>query len=95
MKKTYCGAVGDNVLNMLIKNVAFRRATKYISDKLTFKATRQRRFDEWEKQQTYIVTIGAPNYAEKKFIKLCKECGEPFPVKKIVLQSWPKKARKA
>ena len=28
------------------------------------------------------VPVGKPNYRERKFIALCKEAGEPFPVKK-------------
>jgi len=38
-----------------------------------------------------VVTYGAPNYIEAKFVKVCKKAGEPFPVKKIQFRPFPKK----
>jgi hypothetical protein len=37
------------------------------------------------------LTIGKPNYSERKFIKQCIKAGEPFPIKKIQLKYWLKK----
>ena len=37
-----------------------------------------------------ILTIGKPNYLEREFIKKCVKAKEPFPVKKIQFQNWPK-----
>ena len=68
-----------------------RRATKYLDDHTTVKCTRQRPFDKRERQETVLVTMGKPNYAERNFIKNCKIVGEPFPVKKIQLKWWPGK----
>jgi hypothetical protein len=59
------------------------KATKYISEKLTIKATRRKKS---KKQTEIVVTIGKPNYAERKLIKLCKKAGEKFPIKKIQLK---------
>lgn len=36
-----------------------------------------------------VVTVGAPNYAGREFIKACKKAGETFPVKKIQLKYLP------
>lgn len=71
------------------------RATKYVSDKLTVKATRQTykgRIDKRARAVTMLVTVGIPNYVEREFIKKCKQAGEPFPVKKIQVK-WPKVLR--
>ena len=71
-----------------------RRATVYLDAKTTVKCTRRCRLYGRDHAQTVIVTVGRPNYAERKFTNLCKKAGEPFPVKKIQLKWWPKKARK-
>lgn len=67
-----------------------KRATKYLDDRTTVKCTRQRKFDGRDGAQTVLVTMGKPNYAERAFIKACKNAGEPFPVKKLELK-WFKK----
>jgi len=74
---------------LVIPNV--RRATAYISDKFTVKATAQRRSDKRERAVTMLVTVGAPNFVERRFIRLAKKSGEPFPIKKVQLKFWPKK----
>lgn len=71
------------VVDALMINVEAKRATAYISPTYTIKATRQHRFDKRLRQETFLITLGQPNYAERKFIKLCKKVGEPFPVKRI------------
>lgn len=67
-----------------------KRATVFLDEKTTIKCTRQRKLDKRERADTVILTIGKPNYREKEFIVKCRECGEPFPVKKIKLE-WMKK----
>lgn len=67
-----------------------RRATLYLDDKTTVKATRQSRYDARYGAETILVTVGTPNYAERKFIRLCRKAGEPLPVRKIQLKWWPK-----
>lgn len=68
-----------------------RRATLIVSPKFTLKITRHRPVDLREKNETYILTLGRPNYVERIFIKDCIAAGEPFPIKKALLQSWPRK----
>lgn len=70
-----------------------KRATLYLDDNTTVKATRPLKYDGRNRAETLVVTVGAPNYAERKFIKLCRRAGEPLPVRKLQLKWWPK-ARK-
>jgi hypothetical protein len=69
-----------------------RKATYYYSPKHVVKATAQRRPDRRAKSQTIIVTIGAPNYAERAFIKKAVKAGESFPLK-IQRREWPANAK--
>lgn len=64
------------------------KATKYLSDKLTIKATRKRYKGRIYKSENVdmVFTVGKPNYLEREFIKDCKKAGEPFPVKKVQLK---------
>jgi hypothetical protein len=64
------------------------KATKYLSDKLTIKATRKRYKGRIYKSENVdmVFTVGRPNYEEREFIKACKKSGEPMPVKKIQLR---------
>lgn len=82
--------IGQCVQDVLtIKNV--RRATAYISEKRTVKATLQRRIDKRAKSATVLVTVGAPNFLERRFIRLCKKAGMVFPLRQIQWKHWPKK----
>lgn len=74
---------------MTIKNC--RRATAYMSAKLTIKATAQRRQDKRAKSSTILVTIGRPNFIERRFIKVCQKAGMAFPLRQIQWKFWPKK----
>lgn len=84
-------AVSDCVLALMAPDIY--RATKFLSSVMVVKATRPHRFDRRSRGQTVVVTVGKPNYRERKFLKTCKKAGEPLPVKKIQLQA-TKKSRK-
>mgnify|MGYP001605604686 CR=1 FL=1 len=66
------------------------RATKYISPALVVKATRQRYkgklLTRSARQETILVTIGKPNWRERRFIRQCQQAEEPFPIRKIQLK---------
>lgn len=79
-------AIGDVVTGNNI-----RRATAYISPKLTMKATAQRRQDKRDKFATVLVTVGTPNFIERRFIRACQKSGVVFPVTGIQWKLWPKK----
>jgi hypothetical protein len=66
-----------------------RKATKYISPKLTVKACRKLfrgKMDKRSKITEIIFTVGTPNFEERKFIKDCKKAGIPLPVTKIQIK---------
>jgi len=65
--------------------VGARRATVFLSPKLTVKATRRHKMRGGECRTELVLTIGRPNYSEREYIKLCQDCGEKFPVKRIKL----------
>jgi hypothetical protein len=72
-----------------------KRATVYRSPRLVVSAQRvmfQGRIDGRDSRATIVVKIGAPNFAERKFIKACQKAGERFPVRKVQLK-FPPKAR--
>lgn len=95
MNKAYdapAEVIGDVVRTLIETQLA--KVTSFQSPSLTVKATRVMfagRLDSRDKRADVRVTIGAPNYAERKFIKACKRAGEPFPIKKLQLKDPPKK----
>lgn len=88
----------DRAIAAVIKEVqeeGVLRVTKYLAEDLTIKATRvickgARKTDPIELR----VCIGQPNYKERRYIKLLKEAGEPFPVKKVIIHRRPNQKKK-
>lgn len=76
----------------LILEGGAKQATKYLSPRLTVKATFQGRRRRDDTQSTILFTVGRPNYAERRFIRACQRSGERFPLAKVQLK-WPKKRR--
>jgi hypothetical protein len=78
------------IFDELLVDGRVHKATKYVSEKSTIKVTR---IGKPSKNGTlnFRVTIGVPNYLERKFIKDCIKAGEKFPVKKIQLKFYPVK----
>ena len=81
----------DELLELLKSDNSMRRVTKLISPTYTVKLTRQRRVDKSDLQETFLLTLGKPNFEERKLIKICKEVGEPFPVRNTQLKFFPAK----
>lgn len=79
--------VGD-----VLTNKDVRRATVFISPKLTIKATAQRRQDSRDGSATCLVTVGKPNFLERRHIAVCKKEGKTFPIDVVQWKLWPKKA---
>ena len=65
------------------------KATKYVSETMTVKATRKlygkKRLPS-RKAYEIVITAGKPNYDERAFIKKLGKAGEPFPVKKVQMK---------
>lgn len=80
----------NDVVSALVKSNA-RKATKFVSDRMVVRAARRvyrgRKFDR--RNIEVVLTVGRPNYAERKFIKVCKRAGERFPVRKVQLKHLP------
>jgi hypothetical protein len=68
-----------------------RQATVYQHPKLTIKTTRLLKLNKRSRHDTYVLTIGTPNYAERAFVKACLKAGEPFPIRKVQLKFYPEK----
>jgi len=83
----------DDVVACVLVNEDVRRATAFISAKQIVRATAQYRIDGRCSRATILLTIGQPNFVERRFIRLAKKAGEPFPIKKIQLKFWPKKKK--
>ncbi len=86
---TFSGLPG--MLGLLLANPDCRRVTKYLGPNQTLKATYHGKRDRRNRSHHIVVTIGTPNYRERKFIAACKKAGEPFPIKKTHVHC-PKKA---
>lgn len=67
------------------------KATKYLSDKLTVKATRKRFKGKILKGKAadIVFTVGKPNYEEREYIKKFKKSGLAFPIQNIY-EKYPK-----
>jgi len=83
----------DMLLGTLQANTNIKTATLYVSPKKTIRLTRIYKYAKRNKDSNYRLTIGAPNYLARQFIKLCIAAGEPFPIKKVQFKLWPVKRR--
>ncbi len=73
------------VAEALINNNAYQ-AIKYISPKLTLKATRQRKASSRDTRATFVFTMGRPAFREAEKVKQYKKSGICFPVINIELR---------
>lgn len=63
-------------------------ATKYVDPRTVVTATLRR--DSQADHAEFVVTVGKPNYRQRKFIAACKKAGVAFPVRKVQLRYSPK-----
>ena len=82
--------IGECV-NDVLNGANIRRATAFISSTLTIKATAQHRFRKNERSSTMLVTVGRPNFVERRFIRICQKAGVCFPLRQIQWKHWTKK----
>ena len=68
-----------------------KRATVYLDEKTVVACTARHPHDDRCRSHAYVLKIGKPNFVERRFIRLCKEAGEPLPVRKVQIKWWPKK----
>lgn len=70
-----------------------KQAVVYLSPVSIVKATGRHKKTKNENHVEILLSIGRPNFDERKFIKDCIKAKEPFPVKKMQLKYWPKKVK--
>lgn len=83
----------DEVISHLMVAKA-HTAMKYVSPRHVVRVTRQLvqgRIAPKNQNLELVVTVGKPNFLERRFIKQCQKAGEKFPVKKIQVKFPPKK----
>lgn len=82
----------SDCVEMLLRAEA-KRATKYVSENQVISVQRKsynNKIDKRDKTIDLVMKIGRPNFAERKFIKMCKKAGEPFPVRNIIIKEFKK-----
>lgn len=86
-------AVG-RVVEALLECPEAKTVSLYLEPRTVVKATRihkhTRRSDRYG-AESYMLTIGRPNFLGRRFVKQCQQAGEPFPVRKLQIKWWPKK----
>lgn len=70
-----------------------RQATAFLDKNLTVKATRRGKFDRRDNQEIILVTVGAPNYAERAIIKKYLKSGGEFPIDELLVRPYPAKRK--
>lgn len=82
----------DEVVSTLLAANA-HTAIKYVSPEHCVRVTRKLVCGRVDARYgtNLIVTVGEPNFLERRFIRQCQKAGEHFPVKKIQLKFPPKK----
>ena len=63
-----------------------RQATYYQSPTFVLRATRRHKVRRGERTTELVLTVGRPNFRERRFISACQKAGEPFPVRKVQLE---------
>jgi hypothetical protein len=69
-----------NDLLLAVLHGGIKKATKYISEKEVVKATFVGKRRKGSRIKVVVVTSGAPNYEERKYIKRAKREGRKFPL---------------
>jgi len=85
----------DNAVRQVVNEMqepgsVAKSIVKYVDPKTVVKITRKHRKYCREVSVTYLLTLGKPNYAERKFVKLCVKAGVSFPVSKLQYKFYPK-----
>ena len=91
---TEVSAATVDVLAAMLSDAKLKRATKYLREDLVVKMTRAFVPRANGRGETMHFTLGKPNFAERRFVRLAQAAGEPFPVKKVQLKGFPKKRAK-
>lgn len=77
-------------IETILEDPSVRMATVYFSESLVVRGTARFRPDRRTTRTEILLTIGRPNFVERRFIRMCKRAGEPLPVKKVQVKWWKK-----
>lgn len=66
----------------------YRKATKYVDPSFVVKASVRHRPRKARGIIEVVLTMGRPNYAERRFIRAAKKAGTTFPVEAVQLRGW-------
>lgn len=83
----------SRVCSDLLATANAKKATVYVNEKVVIKATFRHKPGSRSTREEMVVTAGAPNYLEIRFIQSCKKAGEPFPVKRTQFKFYPAKKK--
>lgn len=67
-----------------------KKATMFLSERLVVSVCRRFKHDKRSRSRDWVLKIGAPNFAERAFLRACKAADEPLPVRRVQLRAWPK-----
>jgi hypothetical protein len=70
-----------------------KSAVKYLDEKTIVRATWHNKPMSRNRLETMVVTIGAPNYLERAFIKKCNKNGLAIKFPCSYTKPWPKKVK--
>ncbi len=82
-------AATQKVVAALLARPEIKKATVYLSEKSVVSVCRRFKPRKRNTRDDYVLKIGAPNYLERQFLRLCRKAGEPIPVRKVQLRRWP------
>ena len=78
-----------SVARAILANRDLRKVLKFLSPRLVVKATRRRKPVGHIHSETILVTFGAPNFAERDFIKRATHAGVKFPIHRLQSKPFP------
>lgn len=85
----------QEMIDLLFSNPKLKTVTQYISPLNVVRVTKSNKHNNRKKRSnTYLVTVGKPNYKSALFVKACVKAGEPFPVRRLQLDYYPLKRKK-
>lgn len=81
----------EQVVKALLLNDGVYKATKYVSEKSVVRATLRRYRGRISRGGNIEIalTVGRPNFAERKFIAACRKARVTFPVRTIQIKKAP------
>ena len=91
MVQTVSRSVFSRLADVLLSTTQIRKATKFVSPTLTVSAAHRFKPTKRCSRNEILFTVGRPNYDSSRRIRTLKRAGEPFPVKKLRLEWYPKK----